>query len=114
MWKRPFFIFASALTTALFVGAALAGWVLSAPHPRFGEGDAQVLEQSGDPIVAGSFSQQPIAALAMRPRARRTGFGWAAGWRLPPPSERFVCRISRPTRMWALGAGARSTSPTRC
>jgi mono/diheme cytochrome c family protein len=48
MWKRPIII-ASALAVALCAGAAVAGWVLSAPHPRFGEADAQVLEQPGDP-----------------------------------------------------------------
>jgi mono/diheme cytochrome c family protein len=49
MWKRPFFILASVLAAAFAAGAALTGWVLSAPHARFGEGDAQVLEQPGDP-----------------------------------------------------------------
>jgi mono/diheme cytochrome c family protein len=48
MWKRPVLIVVSGLATALCTGAALAGWVLSAPHPRFAEGDAQVLEQPGD------------------------------------------------------------------
>ena len=49
MRKRPFLILASVLAAALGAGAALTGWVLSAPHARFGEGDAQVLEQPGDP-----------------------------------------------------------------
>jgi mono/diheme cytochrome c family protein len=48
MWKRPFLIVVSSLATALCAGAAVAGWILSAPHPRFAEGDAQVLEQPGD------------------------------------------------------------------